>query len=281
MSAKDIIKLHKMISFNPNIIKLNDESGFSGRFLSKYDLIYASVNFNLEIFDYMNTLCLRNSDITNADFSTITKICSNLSDIDMFGCENITNIIPLENNQNIKFLNICHTNVKDISPLKNCQNLHSLDISHTGIKDISCLRNKVNIRSLDMSSTKINDISCLSSCISLQELRISYGEVSNIDIISNFPNLTLLYMERTNIIDFSPIRNTNIRYLGMSLMKKDLSFIPNTVTLLHICVDSFEVDDLTFISDLIPRISVSLFIPLKFRKSVYIPLQLMNKIRQY
>ena len=91
----------------------------------------------------------------------------------------ISDISCLENNKNIKILNLysCWDIKSDYSFMSKLRKLEELDLYNTNISDISFLNNNKNIKKLDIRNCyNIKDYSLISKLQTNKNIYIQYGE---------------------------------------------------------------------------------------------------------
>ncbi len=133
----------------------------------------------------------------------ITKI----TEVDVSGDENITELNPLAELSELRYLNCSGTKVSDINPIRNLNKIKELNINNTNITDISNLKYANVVQDFKADNIKINDISVVSFFKDLNNLSLADTDVDNLTPVLKCINLTSLNVSGTQITDLSPLTN--------------------------------------------------------------------------
>ena len=87
--------------------------------------------------------------------------CVWLKELHLHKNEELSDLSPLIDLQNLQKLYVSYTQIVDLSPLKNLQNLQQLEAFYTQIADLSPLKNLHNLQLLNVSYTQVVDLSPL------------------------------------------------------------------------------------------------------------------------
>lgn len=161
----------------------------------------------------------------NIDFNDIFKF-HNLSKVTFYNSSftNLNNISTLVNYlKNIKsFYALDLSNNKigsNISPLIDLfanTNIRNLDLSNTGISDISHLNRLTNLNTVDLSNNNISNVYSLGT-LKLREAYLSNNSISDITNLKNNTMLTILDLSDNNVLNLSPLNSlTNLVKLNLS-----------------------------------------------------------------
>ncbi|MDH4129475.1 MAG: leucine-rich repeat domain-containing protein, partial [Spirochaetota bacterium] len=110
------------------------------------------------------------------------KEMKNLKELELSVCK-IGNLNPIKELVRLEFL-ILHRNklLSDLSPLKNLDNLKYLDISYTNVSDLSPLKNLKNLKTIVIWDPKVKNFLPLKSLKNLKQLTLSqideHGQIS-------------------------------------------------------------------------------------------------------
>ena len=156
--------------------------------------------------------------ITATEMATLTGFEALNKDIrDLTGLEFATNLTWLDlGHETVNSMIVGGNSISDISPLSNLTNLRWLNLSSNSISDISPLSNLTNLTELYLSSNPISDISPLSNLTNLHTLFLQGNSISDISPLSNLTNLQDLQLNSNSISDISPLLNlTGLIWLGL------------------------------------------------------------------
>lgn len=165
----------------------------------------------------------------------------------------ITNLIPIQELQELQELNINHTSVSDLSPLISLQNLVVINANNTHIRDLSHLKGLNNLKELNLFNTYINDLSPLSGLSTIHKLNIHSNEINNLYPLKDLKNLQELIISNTGVYDLSPLLN-NIQLQCLYIHNtqvSDLSPLKELTNLRELVVSLTLVTDLSPLKKLI------------------------------
>ncbi|MDR2558457.1 MAG: leucine-rich repeat domain-containing protein [Oscillospiraceae bacterium] len=129
-----------------------------------------------------------------------------LSDMNL-KCEDI---IPLKYMVNLTELNLWGDNqIIDISPLSNLTNLTVLLLGGNPVSDITPLENLTELVELRMSDCNVSDLSALSNLTKLRHLTLRNNRISDITPLENLPDLIVLRLNGNSITDWSPVAHVS------------------------------------------------------------------------
>jgi hypothetical protein len=181
-----------------------------GTNLKYLDLTGASnlrnINF-LKNNNKLETLKL-NSCYYITDISPLANL-KELKYLDLFGCK-FSNLSPLSNHTNLSYLNLCGCKVTDLRPLASLINLNYLNLgANENLSDISQIAGLSNLKELDLwACHKLSNIRPLSSLHNLETLNLrGCDSISDLSSLSDLQNLTKLdCWGCTKISDLSPVK---------------------------------------------------------------------------
>ena len=145
---------------------------------------------------------------------------TNLTEIDLRDCKSITDIAPLVNLTNLKNIALSRcSSITDLTPLANLSNLTEIDLSGCAvITDLTPLANLTNLTEIDlMDCESITDIGPLTNLTHLIKLNIrNKPHITSITHLSGLPNLRWLHCgDCPNIHDFEQLEKLpQLRYLS-------------------------------------------------------------------
>ena len=156
--------------------------------------------------------------ITEAGMKRLTELHIHSGDVrNLTGMESATNLIAFSINGNptidlkpivglphLEFLSMFSTH-SDITPLANLTNLRYLDIAACGIVDISPLSHLTKLRTLNARINRIVDITPLANLTNLVELRLSDNKIRDVSPLSGLSRLEILEIHANQITDHGPL----------------------------------------------------------------------------
>ncbi|MHA1988177.1 MAG: leucine-rich repeat domain-containing protein [Promethearchaeota archaeon] len=143
-----------------------------------------------------------------------------LLEIDQRGIRDITEVIGLNQLQDLEELNLSKNKISEITGLENLRNLKKLNLSENQIKDINGLENLTNLRELDISYNKITDSQ------TLRKLKENHINLTNIDLRGN-PCFNPLIGLRTEILKQNPSKSFILPDLfELQLNKEEIEYDP-------------------------------------------------------
>lgn len=190
-------------------------------------------------------------DTVNASLSSVYDALQQIAkttEINVAGDENITNLDPLAELSELRFLDCSDTKVSDINPIRNLNKIKELNISGTKVSDISNLKYANVVQAFKADNTQISDISVVSFFKDLNNLSLANTNVNDIASVSRCVNLTTLNLSGTKITDLSPLTNL------LNLYDLDISNTPvSSISPLHALVNLHFLNvEGTQITDLSP-----------------------------
>ncbi len=241
---KDIEGLKEL--YTSGILKITEDEEFLITLFEKNysNFVLNAINFR---FHKITELCFQNhykdQIITNKILDFICRWCKMLTELDLCGCEGVTNVSCLGQCKMLTSLWFCETKVTDVSCLVNCKNLKRLvlhycngltDVSGlnqcnslyrlslkgcAGLKDISCLEQSNTLRELYLDDcTGLKDISCLGQCKDLEWLSLdSCTGLKDISCLGQCKELSWLSLnECTGLTDVSCLcQCKNLTYINL------------------------------------------------------------------
>jgi len=98
-------------------------------------------------------------------------------------------------------------NIKDLSPLRNLENLVRLDFSNNIVSDLSPVSSLENLEVITFRDNNISDITPLKHLDNLWVVGMDNNKISDISVLENMPNLRWVYLENNKVDDVSPLVN--------------------------------------------------------------------------
>lgn len=184
-------------------------------------------------------------------FETLRQIVK-ITEVDVAGDSSITNLNPLAELSDLRYLNCSGTEVSDINPIRNLNKIKEMDISNTNITDVSNLKYANVVQSFKADNVKINDISIVAFYKDLNNLSISNTNVSDINPLARCNNLSTLDLSGTQVNDLSILRNLlKLHDIDISnTFVDDLSSLQGLVNLHFLNLEGSQVTDLSPLANL-------------------------------
>ena len=176
--------------------------------------------------------------LTSIEIATVppNKIAMDRLDRKTWTIKGITDISPLAEFTNLKFLHLGQNSIRSLEPLKNMKNLTVLKIGKNDIEDLSPLKDLKNLRVLEVFENMIEDVSPLKNIKNLEYLslfsnfigeRIKHTKMSkrqkkaqqkkNLETLNSLSNLKFLGASGNGITSIDALKNgRNLRYLNLS-----------------------------------------------------------------
>lgn len=158
-------------------------------------------------------------DISENEELTDLKPLSELNDLTSIYLSGslITDLTPLRNLNKLEILNCSNTKVNSLESLRFSSNLRELDFSGTKVEDISVLANLKNLNRLEMGNSAVNDLTILAELASLSQADLSGLKIDDFSSLELLPNLTDLNISGTSVTDLSSVgKITNLQSLNFS-----------------------------------------------------------------
>jgi len=187
----------------------------------------------------------------NRFYRNLSQI-TNLTELNLSGNVNISDLEPISKLTNLKEINLSGTPVSDLMPLRNTNNLQVLDISGTSVNNLDPLRYCTHLRELRLKETQISDISILSLFPAIEVLDISKTLVTSVDPIRELTLIRDLRLSQTKISDLGPISNlTSVEYLNISGMPvQNLDPLKNMTALKLLLCDNTRISNLSALDNI-------------------------------
>lgn len=116
----------------------------------------------------------------------------NLTQLDVSGNREISDVSAIANMKKLKQLNISNNKIQDISAVSELENLEFIELSGNQIQDLPDLSKLTNVYSLDISHNELTDISALADLKNLRELNLG----GNTEITDFKPLAKLFSLEK-------------------------------------------------------------------------------------
>lgn len=123
--------------------------------------------------------------------------------------------------------------------------LKELDLSNNKIKSFNGLENLVNLRILRLSSNQISEISGLERLVNLEELYLNENQIKEINGLENLTNLRILDLNNNQLNELKGLENlTNLRVLDLNNNQiNELKGLQNLENLKDFVVNKNPLDD--------------------------------------
>lgn len=236
---------------------LQDSFMIVGNDTMAMDRIDELYGHNPDTVVYINDVVSRWVDDTiktsslNPLFETLRQI-TRISEVNVSGNENITNLTPLAELSDLSYLDCSGTKVSDIDPIRNLNKIKELNISDTEITDISNLKYANVVQNFKADNLNLSDISIVSFFRDLNNLSIANTKVNDIASISRCVNISSLNISNTQVSDLSPIKDLlKLHNLDISnTLVSDLTPLMGLVNLHFLNLDGSQVSDLSCLNNL-------------------------------
>ena len=174
------------------------------------------------------------------------------SEVDIADNVTISDLNPLSELSNLRYLNFSGTNVSSINPIRNLNKIKELDLSGTNITDISNLKYANGIQVFRADNNEIDDISVIAFFKDLNNISIQNTNVSDISVLEECINLRTLNISSTQVNDLSPLKDLLILHdLEIAnTFVNDLSPLQGLVNLNFLNLEGTQVTDLSPLANL-------------------------------
>ena len=160
---------------------------------------------------YINAVVSRwTEDTVKASLSQVynaLKQIVKITEVNVAGNENITNLDPLAELSDLRSLDCSGTKVADINPIRNLNKIKDLNISNTNVKDISNLKYANVVHNFKADNLQISNISVVTFFKDLNSLSLVNANINDITPLSGCDGLTTLNLSGTQITDLNPLSN--------------------------------------------------------------------------
>ena len=151
------------------------------------------------------------------DIDIKLKNIINRQKVNISGIQEISNLIPLSQLNELTEINCSNTLILDLTPLRNLNKLKTLDFSETPVDDISPLYYSNTIKDLNCSYTLLSELEAIGGWSDLEKLNCAGIRISNLDFLMGFAHLKYLDCSYTNIHDLDALSKLNqLEYLEIS-----------------------------------------------------------------
>lgn len=155
--------------------------------------------------------------IMGSEFYRFLDQIINLTNLDLSGKKEITDLTPINRLSDLQTVNIANTGVSDLMPLRNMNKLNSLDISGTGISSLEPLRYCILINQLKMRNTKVDDIGVVASFPGLTTLDAGNTGIASIDELVELTSMVNMRINNTKVRDLNSVSGMiNMEMLNIS-----------------------------------------------------------------
>jgi hypothetical protein len=146
-------------------------------------------------------LWLDNNQIT--DISPLAQL-ENLTGLWLYG-NNVSDLSPLGNLSRLTVLSVNDNNVTDLEPLANLKRLETLSLEFNSVSDLSPVAGLTNLIELWLGNNQISDIEALAELSGLIELNLNHNNITDIAALSNIPYVASLKLNDNRISNLSPL----------------------------------------------------------------------------
>lgn len=106
-----------------------------------------------------------------------------VTEMDLSGYEEITQVEPLKMFHRIEKLNLENTNISDLSPLSGLNNLGELNINNTRVKSLEPLNDMQNLKLVKCENTMVSDLLYLANNTNLQAVYCDHSGVTQNNVL--------------------------------------------------------------------------------------------------
>ncbi len=150
----------------------------------------------------LKRLKVNDQAITNI---TGLKYATNLEILDLSNNPELSDIRPIANLTELRWLAFALTQVQDLNALVGLTNLETLYIWGTPIFDLGPLESLIGLVDIDASGCKITDVTPIASLTQLKYLKIRYNLIEDVTPIGNLIQLIVLNLSFNQIVDIHPL----------------------------------------------------------------------------
>lgn len=179
-------------------------------------------------------------------FESLRQIAK-ITEVNVAGNQQITNLTPLSELSDLRYLDCSGTKVSDINPIRNLNKIKELNISDTYVADISNLKYANGVQIFKADNLNLSDISIVSFYKDLNNLSVANTNVDDISSLSRCTNLSSLNISGTQVSDISPLKDLlKLHNLDISnTLVSDLTPLMGLVNLHFLNLDGSQVSDLS------------------------------------
>jgi hypothetical protein len=207
------------------------------------------------------------------------KIAMNRTKRSTWTIKGITDISPLAEFTNLKYLHLGQNSIRSLEPLKGMVKLEVLKAGKNDIEDVSPISELSKLKVLELFENMIEDISPLKDLIELEYLSVfgnflgrdlkhsrmslknrTQQEKVNLETFNNFSNLNFLAASGNGFSTMSYFRESEkLRYLNMSNNKiQDLDNLKGMLNLKYLVLKKNRITNIEPLRDLNKLISLKL-----------------------
>ncbi|ORY40771.1 L domain-like protein [Rhizoclosmatium globosum] len=232
-----------------DITPLKSLTSLTSLFLVSHKLVDTSPLHNLINLEFLG-LC----QSIVSDFTPLASLV-NLREIDLREASNLNSIDFISSMPLIHTIDMFKTRVSDLSPLKNCFQLKYLNLEETAVSDISALKNLTLLSTLLLNMTMVSDLSPLTGLTALEELDVSYTQVSNLNPIAHSTKMKELRASDANVTNEGVMALVSLQCLKRVCLSdnihfSDLSFLRGHKTLKELVVSNTAVADVSPLAEI-------------------------------
>ena len=149
---------------------------------------------------------LKELDATDYGIRSLDGIqaCENLTELTLW-FNDITDITPLSNLKQLKYLDLDNNNVADLSPLAKLAHLETLYASYNPITDLSPLSGISTLQLLFIDYVEVANWGTVEQLTSLSKLSADGNGIKDVSLFAKLELLTVLYLASNAIVDVSPL----------------------------------------------------------------------------
>jgi Leucine-rich repeat (LRR) protein len=179
------------------------------------------------------------------------KILVSMDSLDLSSNHYVRDFEPLFKLDQLKYLNLSHTNISDLSPLRVHTRIEYLDISNTPVSDLGYLKYAINMNHLNLSTMHLSDLNVLAEFTKLRYLDLSECRIDSTENLFLPSSLNTLIYTQAILGSYDWLGNLeNLKYLDLSFANlTSIDPLINLVNLGTLILEGTEVADLSPLSN--------------------------------
>lgn len=188
-----------------------------------------------------------NEQATDASMAALSTL-TNIEELDLGRCSNITNLNFIKGYKKLKTLNIRSSGILDLSALKGLTQITKMDAGYMAATDLSPVGGVADLEDLTLSGSKAKDYTFISKLKKLKKINVSNSTISNIDAVKDLIALEFIWMNDVKVTTLPSLKSlTNLKTFWAT--KSSLTSVEGLADLQKL---DWVVLDETQIKDLMP-----------------------------
>jgi len=180
------------------------------------------------------------------------KEITKLENLNISGNHFITDLYPVDQMSDLKFLNLSGSQVTDLFYARNLNRLVSLNLTGSKITDLAPIQYNTRIRELYLDSTGVNSLAPINGFRDLKVLHLCYTLVNDLKPIRPLDSLRDLRLDYSPVSDLTPLGDlVNLENLSFSgTLVDSLNSLQYHISLKRIYFENTGISDLTPLANL-------------------------------